>query len=117
MTTQNRFPFLANRVPPYMLEDAMSIVSDVVNGSGFEGLTGAVFSSVEQFRQAMSDCGWNLRYKELKKNAEHVSYTAELIDKDGAEWWMLLQSWSQDYLLVCNVVQVKKGNAPQENPQ
>jgi hypothetical protein len=123
MIPANRFPHLSNLVPEFM--GAEAFVADTVHAHGFEGLIGTVFYSKDQFMKALDEGHWHvpasLTCKDYKKcqvsdGVAHVTYHAELTDKNtGAKWWFLLQGWYDNYLLVCNVVKTKEGSV-QETP-
>ena len=122
MTTSEKFPFLFKDAPVYF--DAHTVISEVVNSSGFEGLINSTFDSIEVFAKGMTDCGWNISYREFKKNVVNkedpsqnlTTYHAELIDKGGAKWWLGLQSYGPHYMKVFNVVKMKEGFLPEETP-
>ena len=116
MIPANRFPYLANKVPEV---NPVPFIAEIVIAHGFEGLIGTTFRSKVQFILALEEGHWHvpasLSCKEYKKplatdDFPHTTYHVELIDKvTGAKYWLGLQEWGDDFLLVFNVIKTKEG--------
>lgn len=92
MITDDVMPATAYMYPPADLDEAAARISNFSSaGQGtFYGLIGLVFESVEQFRMAMVELGWNVRAEIVMDSGRVKTWKATAMCQDGTEYRFIL---------------------------
>jgi hypothetical protein len=92
MITDDIMPATAYLYPPASVDEASARISNFSSaGQGtFYGLIGLVFESVDQFRMAMVELGWNIRAEIVMDSGRVKTWKATALGQDGTEYRFLL---------------------------
>lgn len=106
MIKDDFFPETKTVAPPEGLDEAVERISNV---DILTKLAFTVFRSVEEFRMAMSECGYNMDIKPILISGRIKTYTAMALARDGAKWKILLNEVGGNWMQVINVAITGKG--------
>lgn len=106
MTRDDFFPDTKVIAPP---EGCSEAEQRIANATVLTKLAFNVFGSVEEFRQAMSQCGYNMEIKPVLVGTRIKTYQAIILAKDGAKWKMVLNEVGEHWMQIINVAIVQKG--------
>lgn len=111
MIPENAVPAIAVMTPPMLLEDAVARIAEYSSGErSLGGLFGVKFSSMDQFRMAMNECGFmsECRLLGTGHGGLNALYSLDVDCKDGARWNMTLNEIAGSMVDVVLAVRTKE---------